>query len=346
MSRPATYVLQARPRAAGPLAAVAALLLAACNGGGGGGAGAPAPIDAAGGAVPALFEDPAGALPGAAVGETPDASIGAPGQTADCSDGLPCRWTDADGAFAVTLTRADNTGRDGRLQVHLRVETIHDSELAVTLARTAVDVTGTRSAVVSAALDGGVGSTSVPAGARLPGTVDFDAPLPGGSVPEWGLVMSDNGTVRAAAFANVPLGPKRGDVIDCANRLPCTWTSEDGLASVDLVGAGGFASERRLHVNLRLSSSAALTLVAGPETSASAPGGAVYLARSHAADGRGGQPGDTIAVAAGVPVDARIDFLRAPGTPATLATLTLDLYRDAPVPRWRPAFANVPAVAP
>lgn len=355
MSRLAPVALQARPSPAGPLLActAAALLLVACDGGGGGPS---VPLAAAAGSDDAFadpldgpfgdaFDDPAQAsLPG--TGDAPDVSTGAPGEVADCGAGLPCRWTDADRGFAVTLVRADNTAREGRLELHARIETVHDTELAVTLARTAVDRTGARAAAVRVALDGAAGTASLPAGGRLPARIDFDAALRGGVLPEWGMVLSDNGTARAAAFANVPVGPQRDEAVDCAGSLPCTWTSADGLASVEVVGAGGFASQRRLHVDLRISSTAALSLIAGPETVATSPGGTTFRARSHAVGGVTGQPGDALPVAPGMFLDARIDFLRGQGAPATLDTLVLDLYRDAPVPRWRPGFANVPALAP
>ena len=379
MSHPARFTPRPASTAVPPpgrpllwLLAAAATALGACDSGGGGSsvlvrdapgadgiarpsAATPAPGLAPGvaGGIPGadpteLYRDASGAGLPVAADQLGDAVVGAPGETVDCGGSLPCRWTSADAGFAVAALRVDNTGRDGRFEVHLRIDTAHDTALGVALAADAVDASGRRAAPTRVAMGDGrtAGTVQLAAGTPLAARVDFASPVVGTSLPAWSLLLDDNGTSRPAAFANLPIGPLAGDTVDCAQALPCTWQSADGLARIDLVGAGGFSSERRLHVAFRVIAAGELSLAAGPESHASGADGSAFRARSTRIGTAVAVDGVGVPVSVGVPTEGRIDFFRAPGAPASLETLVLDLYRDAPVPRWRPRFANVPALLP
>ena len=359
MSHHPPVALQFAPRPAGPrrvrtpalLAATAAAALAACDSGGGASVSGPSAF--ADGAPEAtdpaqLYRDVADAgLAGVPTGDLAEAVVGAPGATVDCAGSLPCRWVGDDAGFAVTALRVDNTGRDGRLEMHLRIDTTHDTAIGIALAGDATaGAADAAPARVTFGDDRITGTRPLAAGEPLEARVDFDAPFAAAALPAWSLLLDDNGVQRPATFANLPVGPLGGTAADCAGTLPCTWTSQDGLASIEIVGAGGFASERRLHVDFRVTLGDALDLVVGPETLAAGAGGAAFRARTQRLGAAALAIGEPVPVPAGVPMEGRIDFFRTPGSPSALETLTLDLYRDAPVPRWRPRFSNVPALAP
>ena len=334
------------PPALPALLVAAAAALGACDGGG-----SSVPPGAVG---PDSAADP-GALysdVSTFAGRDADGSVagvlGAPGETVDCAATLPCRWIGQDSGFSVAVLRVDDTGRDGRLEMLLAVHATHDTSLGLALAEDALDERGSRASPSRVTLGDGrsAGTRALAAGERLEVRVDFDAPIDGARLPRWGLSLVDNGTVRASAFRNLPVGPLSGTPIDCVGRLPCAWSSDDGLANVELVDAGGFASERRLHVAFRVVATEPLALVAGPETVASSPSGEVFRARSQRLGTEAVAMGATTELPAGVPIEGRIGFFRTQGSARTLESVVLDLYRDAPVPRWRPRFENVPAVSP
>jgi len=304
---------------------------------------------------PVLYQDATdGTLSNATRSGALPTVIGEPGQTADCAETVPCRWVSADGGFAVTVTRADNTGRDGRLELQLEITSTHDTTLDASLATDAIDNSGRRTAPVRVTLgdNRNSGAVELPAGQVLAARIDFDAAAFGTHLPDWNVRLNDNGSARQATFANLPHGPMTGPTIDCGGVLPCIWTSDDLTTTVALVVAGGFASARRLHVDFRVSVTEPLALLAGPETVATAAsGGGIGTAgrfevRALRLGGTVVDDSEGVTISAGAPVAGRVDFFRTVATPAMLATLALDLYRDAPVPRWRPSFANVPALTP
>ena len=268
---------------------------------------------------------------------------GTPGETVDCARQLPCRWVDADGAFSVSVSRVDNTAREGRLELHFEIQAMHDTMASVGGARAAAGTSGRSVRAAKAELDEG---GTLLAGTRLGGRVEFAEPMLDSTLATWGLMLGDNGSARPATFAGLPVGPVLADAIDCAGALPCTWTDPEGLISVELTGAGGFASERRLHLEWRLVSESAMTLVAGTDTSATGADGTALRARQIRLGGLVVEPGATFDTLPATPQLVRHDFFRVPTAPSILAEVALDVYRDEPVPRWRPRFANVPALAP
>lgn len=273
----------------------------------------------------------------------PDTVSGTPGEVADCALALPCRWSSEDGGFAVTVTSGDDVGPRGTLAIDFRVDTLHDTELLFGGGAEAIDASNARYAVVARRLGEGNGNAplGVLAGAPVEGRLEHASAAGRTSLTSLRIGLVDNGLVHEASFANVPLGPAASTVADCAFSLPCTWTSADGLASVELVSAGGLLDQRRLTAGFTVTTSdgSAVALAGGHAVGVD---GTELTGRTHSLGTTSGFESVTATTVAGLPRAGTVDFNRAATTPAALLALRLDLYPDAPVPRWDVAFSNVP----
>ena len=273
----------------------------------------------------------------------PDTISGAPGQIVDCAFAVPCRWLDAEGAFGVTVTSADDIGRIGGLSVRFAVSATHDTEVSYAGGSTAIGADGRRfqPTVRSLGPGNGIAPTGVLGGESLDGHIDHDTPVDGAALARFALTLSDNGFVREAVFVNLPVGAAASANVDCAMNLPCTWRSADGYADVSLISAGGIASTGNLSAGLSITT-ATDSAVAFAGAEAVGQEGTRFVARTHTLGTQNGFDEITAGTVAGLPLAATVTFNRTGTRPGALARLALDLYPDAPVPRWSIVFENVP----
>lgn len=287
-------------------------------------------------------EEPSAAAPDTtAVFDDPDAVAGEPGASVDCAATVPCRWLSEDGGLAVTVTRADHGG-DGALEVDFRLDTTRETTLALGETGSAIDGSGASLAPTRRSLEGGRGETALEAapGRPLAGRLAYAGTAREG-LARWSLALVDNGFAREARFVDLPVGRLAAEASDCALALPCTWTSPDGATRVTLTVVGGFEAERRLVAGFEVESADDLALVLDGAEALGADGTRFEGRMQSLGQVRDHESVGAQAIA-GVALAAGVDFFRTSATPDALAWLSLELHRDAPVPRWDVRFENVP----
>ena len=273
----------------------------------------------------------------------PETVSGVPGQIVDCAFTVPCRWLDADNGFAVTLTSADDVGSIGGLKVAFAVSATHDTEVSYGGGSTALGADGRRLSPTVRTLGPGDGNAPMGllAGETLSGGIDHAQPADKQSLARFALALTDNGFVREAIFVNIPVGPAASASVDCAMDLPCTWQSADSRASVSLISAGGIDSTGNLTTGFSITT-ATDSAVALDGATAIGRDGTRFVARTHTLGTESGFDEITATTVAALPLAATVKFNRTATRPAALSRLVLDLYPDAPVPRWSIVFENVP----
>ena len=243
----------------------------------------------------------------------------------------------------MTVTSADDTGPLGGLSVAFSVSATHDTEVSYGGGSTAVGADGRsfQPSVRALGPGNGIAPVGLLAGESLTGKIDHDQAAGAPSLARFAVALSDNGFVREAVFVNVPVGRVAAASVDCAMNLPCTWRSADGRTDVSLVSAGGIAGTGSLSAGFSITTvtDSALAL-AGAE--AIGVDGTRFTGRTHTLGTTSGFDEITAASVAGLPLAATVTFARTGTRPGALSRLTLDLYPDAPVPRWSIVLENVP----
>lgn len=269
--------------------------------------------------------------------------VGAPGLTVDCASRLPCRWISADQSVAVTATSADNIAERSRLSVQFRIDTTHDTNLVLGTSSPARDVAGLAYKVTQQTLGGGNGIApqAVRAGEPALGHLDYDQSA-AGSLGTWSILVQDNGLPRDASFLNVPVGSAGTPAIDCAYRLPCVWTTTDGMVTITLLSAGGFASTGRLGIGFSIETLDDRIVAVDSGTIAAGDDGLTFESRTHMLAQQSGYERLAQPAAAGTTIPGSFSFHRSDARSETLQSLTLSVFDDAPIPRWNPEFSRVP----
>lgn len=267
---------------------------------------------------------------------------GRAGAVVDCEGLLPCRWLSGDGGLMVTATRVENSGATGGLEVDYRVEATRSASVSLGGSSSATDIGGAVLIPISRELDDTRGETPIDIAVSrgINGSVGYDeaAAL---SLSRWSVSLMDSGFARNAVFLDLPVGRADSAPGECEFILPCTWTSADGLASVTLTVAGGIVAESRLSVGLEIETATNLIL-ALDGTDAIGSDGTRFQSRSMTLGNDSHYQLVTGESIEGVSMGAHVDFLRVATQPQSLRQLTLDLYRDEPVPRWDIRFEDVP----
>ncbi len=267
---------------------------------------------------------------------------GLAGAAVDCEGIIPCRWISGDGGLMVTATRVENSGAIGGLEVDYQVDATRSASVSLGGSSTATDVSGAILVPIARELDDTRGDTPIDiAVARgVNGSVGYDeaATL---SLARWSVSLMDSGFARDAVFLDLPVGRADSEPGDCQFTLPCTWTSADGLATVTLTVAGGLVGESRLSAGFEIVTATDLML-ALDGTAAIGTDGTRFQSRSMTLGTSSHYQLVKAETIEGLSMGAHVDFLRVAEHPSTLKELTLDLYRDEPVPRWDIRFVDVP----
>ena len=273
----------------------------------------------------------------------PEAVVGEPGTGVDCAMTLPCRWMSADSGFAITVVSGDDTGSQDGLSVGFLVDANHDTEVAYGAGAEVLGAGGQRYQAIARTLGegNGIAPTGLLAGETLEGSIDYSKPAGTTSLAQWRVGLLDNGLARSATFENVPLGPAESLDADCEFVLPCTWFAADGSAAVTLGSAGGLADERRLSVGFAVTTLENDSIVLAG-ASAVGDDGTAFSSRTLTLGTESGFETLTGNTVAALPSAATVDFRRTETEPRALSLLELELYRDAPVPRWNVVFRDVP----
>jgi len=285
---------------------------------------------------------------------SPDATI------ADCAIALPCRLESGDGSLVTTLTAADGDALDGggplRVDVVLEARS-RDATIAIEPTSSVVSsgqvltVDASRLGLPSAPGARDEASFPLVAGVPINGHVTFGGTLLGNPalLDRVTLHLSEAGTTFAATFTGVPLGPEPGAPIDCADTLPCLWTSSDGGATLALTDAAPARWNRatRLTVSWSLAATRPLEIaLVGPGRVTNASGETLepYGIELGGIESRDGTV-LTQALAAGDSVTGLTVPRRAPEEgDRTLARVEIAVVerRSPRTPRWKPVFLNVP----
>lgn len=340
--------------------AIVCMLLGACDGGtttiirevpaGSAGTatadGSPAPQTLDGGSPSAGGSAPASAAPLLA-DPMAGTTVGTAGQPVDCAGALPCRWVSADAAVGITIGSVDHLGAAEALTVDFSVDATRDTAFAFVGAADVAGAGGPARAVrVSLGAGNGVAPQAVTAGSAMSGRVTYDASAGQPVLAEWAVTLDEAGAALPASFLNLPVAAPVGADVDCAAQLPCTWRSNDGSISLTLTRAGGFSTARRLDVGFLIDSTSARSIAMDAGSTATAREGFQYSSRTHRLDGSSGFGPVTHALQPGQSLVGSVDFYRSDVTTQLLSEVRLEVFEDAPVPRWRPGFLNVPSTAP
>lgn len=274
--------------------------------------------------------------------EEPVGIEGFPGSVVDCEISLPCSWLSSDGGLTVTASRVENSGATGGLEIDYRVRATRATAVSLGGNSTATDASGAVLVPSSRELDGSRGQVPVDiAVARsIHGSVGYAEAATIG-LTSWSISLLDNGFAREAVFLNLPVGRAESVPGECEFKLPCTWISADGLATVTLTVAGGLIGESRLSVGVEIETVTDLQL-ALDGTTAIGEDGTRFQSRLMSLGTNSHYELVTAESIAEIALGAHVDFLRVATQPMSLKELTLDLYRDEPVPRWDISFRDVP----
>lgn len=325
--------------------------------------------------APVRVAAPGQVLPGPSSGSGPgDAppadAVGPPGQlgqpsapapsrtvTVDCLATLPCVAGEPDGGWSVSLTSTRDAGTPTAprpsVDFELRALT-RDTELGLSAgAGRLVDGRDEPASSLGLGPADAVRHALVP-GRAVAGRIAFDAPpvpLPDVFERVW-LVLDEADTLTTLAFENVPWPSDAATAVDCANALPCTWTSADGglALNIDAIGLVRWHHSTRLILdwNATLDRPAELSLADTARAVTDEGKSLEYYGIDFGAATSRGEGALAAPATAGAPVPGRVVFRRAPPETATsLANASFELYRDeadgadTPV-RWRIELRNLP----
>ena len=268
----------------------------------------------------------------------------APQTAVDCADRLPCRWLSESGSFGVTVTRADNTATGNRLAVLYRVDVLHDTSVLLGNSMDAQDTSGQRFKPVQKNLAESTGAAPVEmlAGDSADGSIIYDMTATDGSLSYLNLAVIDNDLPYSVEFSALPTGPANSETADCANTLPCTWTSANADTSVTLLAAGGYDVDNRLSVNFQVNSTVDDTVVLEAGSVAVGNDGTPVKALRHRLGNEHGIDAISHPTFAGAALPGNVSFYRTANRPASLAQLELAFHRDSPEPLWNPRFSAIP----
>ena len=296
-----------------------------------------------GGALSDASGGPSGAQ--SATDPISDPALGQLADAVDCAQELPCSWVNDSGSLTVTALRADNAGSPKALEVSFRVDVLHDTDVLLGNSLNALDADGERYRPARQRFGDGNGGKpiSLLAGDATNGTLSYDKPTDSASLGFVNVGLIDNGRAYSASFKGLPVGSAISEPADCAQALPCVWTSADGNTSVTLVSAGGYAVSNSLGVNFTIDSAIEDDVILDAGSLAVGSDGLPIRALNHRF-GAGAQSIKAVEqhVFAGVPVAGSINFYRTANQPGSLARLDIALSRDSLEPRWNPRFTAIP----
>lgn len=162
------------------------------------------------------------------------------------------------------------------------------------------------------------------------------------------MVRFDTGFVEAGArttlqFNNMPLDPVLGDIIDCADQVPCSWVANDQSYSVNVVKASGLWQTGRLRIDFEVRAGVSLGINMFSSESVAGNDGSVFTPRTHSLNGTSDYQEFTERLVPEGVLNGHQDFLKNANRQATsLLQVKLGMTRvDAPG-AGSPVFRNLP----
>ncbi len=269
----------------------------------------------------------------------------------DCNQKLPCAASNADGAVAVVVENVYRHPQTQRLAIALSVTGNRDTALRWDNDITSTDDVATTYNGTSREFSGFYqfdkdnDMVTLLAGTTLLVVQHFrEMPSP----TTVSMVRFDTGYIEAGVrtaltFTNMPLDPVLGDIVDCADQVPCSWVANDQSYSVNVLKTSGLWQTGRLRIDFEVRSTVGMGINLYSSGGVIGNDGSVFTPRTHSLGGTSDYQEFTVQlVPEGIQVGHQ-DFLKNANRLATsLVQVKLGMTRvDAPG-AGSPVFRNLP----
>ena len=269
----------------------------------------------------------------------------------DCSHQLPCEASNVDSAVTVVVENVYRHPETRRLAIAMSVTANRDTALRWDNDITSTDGVGNnyngtdREFSGFFQLDRENDMVTLLAGTTLV-LVQHFREMPSESTVS--IVRFDTGYIEAGVrtslqFSNMPLDPVLGDIVDCADQVPCSWLSNDQSFSVNVLKASGLWQTGRLRIDFEVRPSVAMGINLFSSDPVVGNDGSLFTPRTHSLGSTSDFQEVTVQlVAEGVQVGHQ-DFLKNADRLATsLVQVKLGMTRVDVPGAGSPVFRNLP----
>jgi len=269
----------------------------------------------------------------------------------DCMQKLPCTASNIDGAVAVVVENVYRHPETRRLAIAMSVTANRDTALRWDNDITSTDNVATTYNGTSREFSGFYqfdrdnDMVTLLAGTTLL-VVQHFREMPSDTTAS--MVRFDTGYIEAGVrtalqFSNMPLDPVLGDIVDCADQVPCSWVANDQSYSVNVLKTSGLWQTGRLRIDFEVRATVGMGVNLFSSEPVVGNDGSVFTPRTHSIGGTSDYQEFTVQlVPEGVMVGHQ-DFLKNANRLATsLVQVKLGMTRvDAPG-AGSPVFRNLP----
>ena len=269
----------------------------------------------------------------------------------DCLHELPCEASNDDSAVSVVVENVYRHPETRRLAIAMSVTANRDTALRWDNDITSTDGVGNNYNGTSREfsgffqLDRDNDMVTLLAGTTLV-VVQHFREMPSESTVS--IVRFDTGYIEAGVrtslqFSNMPLDPVLGDIVDCADQVPCSWLSNDQSFSVNVLKASGLWQTGRLRIDFEVRPTVGMGINLFSSDPVVGNDGSLFTPRTHSLGSTSDFQEVTVQlVAEGVQVGHQ-DFLKNADRLATsLVQVKLGMTRVDVPGAGSPVFRNLP----
>ena len=269
----------------------------------------------------------------------------------DCTHALPCATSNDDGAVNVVVENVYRHPETRRLAIAMSVTANRDTAIKWDSDVTSTDDVATTYNGISREFSGFYqfdkdnDMVTLLAGTTLL-VVQHFREMPSDTTVS--LVRFDTGYIEAGVrttlqFSNMPLDPVLGDIVDCADVVPCSWVSNDKSFSVNVLKVSGLWQTGRLRIDLEVRATVGMGINLFSADPVVGNDGSVFTPRTHSLGGTSDYQDFTVQLVPEGVLSGHQDFLKNANRLATsLKQVKLGISRvDAPG-AGSPVFRNLP----